>query len=149
MFLCTPPWPNTFCKRSALNIHFYSKGHPIFGVSVHGRSFLEFWTINRVEHFIKAPTLLRHLLPADPLLGTPSSLLESRPSLLGGLLTHSAPVLLALGGAAALPARWCSRAPGAPVFPRSPARCRPPPASSRLRGRGSPVLNSGANPRFF
>jgi hypothetical protein len=61
----------------------------------------------RVKHFIKVPTLLRSLLPADPLLGTPSSLLGSRPSLLGGLLTHSAPVLLALGGAAALPARWC------------------------------------------
>ena len=24
-FLCTASWPNTFCKRSALNIHLYSK----------------------------------------------------------------------------------------------------------------------------
>jgi hypothetical protein len=133
----------------------------------------------RVKHFIKVPTLLRSLLPADPdpLLGTPSSLLGSRPSLLGG----SSPIQplsswrwaarrpCPPGGAAghpgllsslarppgagrpqlARPTRRHSRAPGAPVFSRSPAQCRPPLASSRLRGRASPVLDSGANPRFF
>jgi hypothetical protein len=81
--------------------------------------------LSRHPLYIKAPS------PGGPPLGTPFSILGSRlRSWWGSSLTHTAPALLALGGAAAPPARRCSRAPGAPVFPRSPARCRPPPASS-------------------
>jgi hypothetical protein len=95
------------------------------------------------ERAVKAPTLLRHLPPAD-LLGTPSSLLGSRPSR-GGLLTHPAPALLALGGAVAPPARRCSRATGAPVEIPSPAR--PPRAGRPQLARGSVAEDPARPPR--
>ena len=94
---------------------------------------------SRVGHFIKAPTLLRHLPPADPLLGTPSSLLGTAPP--GGGAPHSLSPCPSGAGRRLHPhARRCSRAAGAlsygNSFPRSPARCRPPPASSQGRCRG-------------
>jgi hypothetical protein len=96
----------------------------------------------RVGHFIKAPTLLRLLLPADPLLGTPSSLLGT-PSWGGSSLTRPLPSW-----------RWAARRLRPPsgaagqlgLLLETPPPARPPGAGRPQLARGSVAEDPPAAP---